>query len=103
MGQVVAFSNSATRVGVLIADSVALNRQLMTLGLQRDKRLEVLDPGKASILETAKQSRPQVILLRERANETGGGVLGILKELRHSVPESRIVMLVDEQERQLVS
>jgi DNA-binding NarL/FixJ family response regulator len=102
MGQAVAFSNRFPRVGVLVADGVALDRQLITLALQRDKKLEILDAGKASILEAVRRLRPQVVLLSEHATDTARDGLETLKKLREAAPESRVIMLLDEQERRLV-
>jgi DNA-binding NarL/FixJ family response regulator len=102
MGQAVTFSNLSGAVRVLVADGAALTRQLITLALHRDKSLKVADVGHDSAIEAAKRFRPDVILLSDNVNGRPGGGLETLKRLRELVPESRIVMLLDEEERQLV-
>jgi DNA-binding NarL/FixJ family response regulator len=98
----VKFSNRPQTIGVLVADSAALTRQLITLALQRDRTLEVADAGQALVVDVAKQSRPDVIILSEQLNGAPGKGFEVLKHLRESVPDSRVVMLLNEDERQAV-
>jgi two-component system, NarL family, nitrate/nitrite response regulator NarL len=96
------FSNRPQTLGVLVADGAALTRQLITFALQRERSLEVVDVGDASVVDVAKRLRPDVIILSGEMDGEPGGGFETLKLLREAIPESRVVMLLDEENRQLV-
>jgi two-component system, NarL family, response regulator DegU len=102
MGQAVTFPNRPKAVGVLVSDGSALNRQLITLALQRDRSLQVADAGNESVLEAAKRLRPDVVILSDHQNAYRDSGFEILRKLWEFAPESRIIVLLDDEDRQQV-
>jgi len=90
---------------VLIADSTRMGCQLLTMTLIRHPhRLDVVASAVDSIevLNAAKKHAPHVALIS--ANLHDGSLIGfkVLRELRASHPKTRVIMLLDSPERDLV-
>ena len=102
MHREVVFSNRPQTIGVLVADSSALSGQLITLALQRDRALEVADASGVSVRALAATLRPDIIILSNQLDGVPGRGFEVLKGLRQLAPDSRVVMLLDDEDRQLV-
>jgi DNA-binding NarL/FixJ family response regulator len=102
MAQPKSLTKGNRSIRVLVADSTPLTGRLIAEVLRRDRRFAITDASESSVLPTAVSLMPDVAII----SETLGGVRGrgfeILKELRAAVPETRTIILLDCNERNLV-
>ncbi len=87
---------------VLVADSTPLTGRLIADALRRDRRLSITDAERNSVLAIASTLQPQVTILSEALEGTPGRGFEVLTQPRAAVPQTRVVMLIDSAERELV-
>ena len=87
---------------VLVADSTLLTGSLIADALKRDRKLSVTNAASSSVLDEASTLRPDVIILSETLGGTPGKGFEVLTELRAAVPRTRVVILLDSGQREMV-
>jgi two-component system nitrate/nitrite response regulator NarL len=87
---------------VLVADSTVLTGSLIADALRRDRKLAVTNATSDSVLASASALDPHVIILSEALAGTPGRGFEVLTEIRAAVPETRVVMLLDFAQRDMV-
>ncbi|MGC2182909.1 MAG: response regulator transcription factor [Terriglobales bacterium] len=87
---------------VLVADSTLLTGNLIADALRRDRKLSVTNAANNSILDEASTLSPDVIILSETLGGTPGKGFEMLTELRAAVPRTRVVILLDSPQREMV-
>ena len=87
---------------VLVADSTLLTGSLIADALRRDRKLSVTNAANNSILDEASTLSPDVIILSETLGGTPGKGFEVLTELRAAVPRTRVVILLDSPQREMV-
>src|ERR1043166_2092022 len=100
--RVMSLEPRSTNVRVLVADSTPLTGQLIADALRKDRSLTVTDAEANSVIATATTLKPDVAIISEQLQGKPGQGFDILRELRVTVPETRTVMLLDADERNLV-
>ena len=93
---------SVAKVRVLVADGTRLTGHLIADALKKDRGLAITIAEASTVLLTASTLKPDVIIVSEQLHGKPGGGFEILRELRVSVPGTRMVMLLDSAERDLV-
>jgi len=94
-------SANAAKIKVLVADRMPLTARLFADAL-RHRGFAVDDVSGNDVTDTATTLGPDVILLSENLDGTPRRGLEVLKQLRVAVPHTRIVMLLDPAERDLI-
>jgi len=94
-------SNDRENIRVLVADTALLTGRLIAAILRRDRALAVTETGAGSVLTTATTLTPHVVIIGEQRQDAHDG-FEILKELRLAVPNTRIIVLLDCRDRNLV-
>lgn len=89
-------------LNVLVADSTPLTGNLITDALRRDRKLSVVNATRDSVLATASSWAPHVLILSEALEGMPGRGFEVLTEIRNAIPETRVVMLLDSAQRDLV-
>jgi DNA-binding NarL/FixJ family response regulator len=87
---------------VLVADSTLLTGGLIADALRRDRKLSITNATGNSVLAEASTLIPDVIILSETLGGIPGKGFEVLAELRTAVPRTRVVMLLDSAQRELV-
>jgi DNA-binding NarL/FixJ family response regulator len=87
---------------VLVADSSLLTGSLIADALRRDRKLSVTNAASNSVLDEASTLSPDVIILSETLGGTSGKGFEVLTELRAAVPRTRVVILLDFAQREMV-
>jgi len=87
---------------VLVADSTPLTGRLLARALERDRTLSITGAKGDSVLSVASTSAPHVIILSEALEGIPAKGLELLPQLLAAVPKTRVVMLVDSAEAELV-
>lgn len=87
---------------VLVADSTPLTGNLIADALRRDRKLSVANATRVSVITTASEWVPHVIILSEALEGTPGRGFEVLTEIRAAIPETRVVMLLDSAQRDMV-
>ena len=87
---------------VLVADSTLLTGSLIADALKRDRKLSVTNAASSSVLDEASTLRPDVIILSETLGGTPGKGFEVLTELRAAVPRTRVIVLLDSGQREMV-
>lgn len=87
---------------VLVVDNTSLTGQLIAEALRKDRRLSVTSVTGTTVLESAFTLKPQVIILSETLEGIPGRGLAVLKELQAAMPQTRVVMLLDVAQREMV-
>jgi two-component system nitrate/nitrite response regulator NarL len=87
---------------VLVADSTLLTGTLIADALRRDRRLTVANATSNSVLATATALEPHVVVLSESLEGITGRGFKVLTELRAAVPQTRVVLLVDSGQPEMV-
>lgn len=85
-------------VQILVANSKVLSGQVIALALQQDPDLEAAHVSPQSIIEAAQTIQPDVVILSHAADEG----FEILKELLALSPKTRVIMLLDDENSDLV-
>jgi len=94
--------HNGVRIVVLVADSTPLTAGLMAEALRRDRTLTVVATEKMAVLTAATNLRPDIVLLSEKLQTAGGKRFAVLKRLREIVPETRTILLLDSEDREVV-
>ncbi len=87
---------------VLVADSTPLTGGLIADALRRDRKLSVTNATENSVLVEASTLSPHVIVLSETLGGTPGKGFEMLSALRAVNPQTRVVILLDSAQRELV-
>ena len=87
---------------VLVADSTPLTGGLIADALRRDRKLSVTNTAGNSILAEASTLNPHVIVLSETLGGTPGKGFEMLTALRAANPQTRVVILLDSDQREMV-
>lgn len=89
---------------MLAADSTRMNSQLLAAALESDPQFRVLEPvsGSAAILTAVAEHKPTVVLVGTLMDEQAQKGFEVVREIRFSSPETRVVMLLDASDRQQV-
>lgn len=90
------------KLRVLVADSTTLTSRLIADALRRDRKLSITDAENDSVVATASAIEPHVIILSEALQGTSGRGFEVLTELRAAATPSRVIMLLDSPQRELV-
>ncbi len=104
MAYAVALPEVSDVIRVLAADSTRMNSQLLAAVLERDKRFQVLEPVSDSqaIAATVMKEKPAVVLISAELDGDPRKGFQTTRELVATLPQTRIVMLLDTSERYLV-
>jgi DNA-binding NarL/FixJ family response regulator len=88
-------------IRVLAADSNRMNSQLLATALERDKRFQMLDaaPDARAIIATILREKPSVVVIGAEIDGNPRKGFELVRELRGTRPETRVVMLLDSGER----
>ena len=91
-------------IRVLVADNTRMHTQLLAEALRRDRRLEVIGSASHSrdLLEAVTTHKIHVVVLASNLDEEPGRGLEVLRELRHSHPDTHAVILLDSSKREAV-
>jgi DNA-binding NarL/FixJ family response regulator len=89
-------------VRVLVVDSTPLTARLIATSLRRDRGLEVADASGNSVAATAARLNSEVIILSAHPEGKQNKGFDLLKQLRVELPRTRVVMLLDRDERDAV-
>jgi len=103
MAQAILVPSTAGVIRVLAADRSPMNSQLLTEALTRNRHFALSSAVSASdVLSIMASERPHVAVLSAHldGNPNGGAELG--RRMRVLYPETRVVMLLDSSERNLV-
>ncbi len=87
---------------VLVVDNTSLTGQLIAEALRKDRKLSVTSGTGTAVLESALTVKPQVIILSETLEGIPGRGFAVLKELQAGMPHTRVVMLLDTAQREMV-
>ncbi len=89
-------------IKVLVADSTPLTGNLIAEALRRDRKLSVTNANRDSVVAIASSSVPHVVILSEALEQTSGRGFEVLAEIRAAIPETRVIMLLDSAQREMV-
>ena len=89
-------------IRVLVADATLLTGHLIATTLRRDRALIVTETSDHSVLTAATTVAPHVVIIGERRHDVHGRGFEILEELRRVVPNTRVIVLLECRERNLV-
>jgi DNA-binding NarL/FixJ family response regulator len=91
-------------IRVLAVDSNRMNSQLLATALERDKRFQMLDaaPDARGIIATVMREKPSVVVIGAEIDGRARKGFELVRELRGTCPETRVVMLLDSSERSQV-
>jgi len=87
---------------VMVADSTPLTGGLIADALRRDRMLSVTSATGNSVLAEASTLSPHVIVLSETLGGTPGKGFEVLTALRATNPRTRVVILLDSAQREMV-
>ncbi len=89
---------------VLVADATRMDCQLVSDAIQRHSRFRVMDlvTSSSEVVSAVRDAQPDVAVISARLQDGVSAGLWALKELRAVHARSRIVMLLDDDERQMV-
>jgi two-component system, NarL family, nitrate/nitrite response regulator NarL len=93
---------SSDIVRVLVADSTPLTGRLIADSLRRDRRLEITETSGAAVLATAARLKSDVTMLSAQLEGKQEKGFEVLKQLRVTVPHTRVIMLLDQDDRDSV-
>lgn len=92
------------KVTVLVADATRMDCQLVSDAIQRHSRFRVIGnlTSSSEIISAVRNQQPDVAVISARLQEGSSAGLRVLQGLRALHVRSRIVMLLDKDERQIV-
>lgn len=90
------------KLRVLVADSTTLTSRLIADALRRDRKLSIADAENNSVVAMASAIEPHVIILSEALEGKSGRGFEVLTELRAAATPTRVVMLLDSPQKELV-
>ena len=99
-----ALNSPSKAIAVLVADADVMACRLLASGLRRYRQLNVSECHLSAdgILKQVSQSHPDILLLATSLSDGPLSGLAVIRELRKSAPEIRIVVLLESSERALV-
>ena len=89
-------------LNVLVADGTRLTGNLIADALRRDRRLFVVNATGNSVVAAASSWLPHVVILSEALEGTPGRGMEVLSEIAAAMPGTRVVMLLDSAQREMV-
>ena len=89
-------------IRVLLADRTRMSGQLLAKLLRQDKRLHVADATDSSIERVVVSHKPHVAVISAQLGQNPRAGFEVLRELRVSNAEIRVVMLLDSSQSDLV-
>ena len=89
-------------LNVLVADSTLLTGNLIADALRRDRKLSVANATSDSVVAAVSSWLPQVVILSEALEGTPSRGFEVLSEIRAAMPGTRVVMLLDSAQREMV-
>ena len=94
---------TTTKAVVLVADNTPMNTQLLAGALAQEKRFQVIEspPGPAAISALVKRDKPHVVVISATLTGTGGA-WDFVRDLRSLSPSTRVIVLLNASERDLV-
>jgi len=95
-------SGDRESVRVLLADRTRMSGQLLAGVLRHDKRLNIADATDSPIERVIAMHKPHVAVVSAQLGQDPRGGFAVLRELRVSNTEIRVVMLLDSSQRDLV-
>jgi two-component system nitrate/nitrite response regulator NarL len=101
MVSVTSVGESSRRIRVFIRDTNRMGTQLLADVLGRDRRFDVLP--EARTIEEIGQLRPDVVLIALNATCGALSGSGLVQELRRREPQLRIIVVVEESSREIVT
>jgi two-component system, NarL family, nitrate/nitrite response regulator NarL len=93
---------SSAKIAVLVGDGSAFMGSLIADSLRRDRELAIFEAQGSSVLFAATTFNPDIILLGENLETAPAGDFAILRELRKADPNSRVIMLLNSDDRDSV-
>lgn len=90
---------ASDKLRVLVCGRTPMTGRLIADSLRRDRSMAVSDTVGASVVKIAEEMTPDVILLSESLETKVGRGFELLRQLRAAVPQTRVVMLLDRNER----
>ena len=104
MAYAIALPEVSEVIRVLAADATRMNSQLLAAALERDKRFQVLDPASNArgIIAAVAKEKPAVVVISAELDEDKRKGFEVARELHTLQPETRVVMLLDNSERNQV-
>ena len=104
MAHAISLPEVSKMIRVLAVDGNPMNSQLLATALQRDERFEILEAPQdaAGIVATIVKEKPSVVVVGADIEGNPRKGFELVRELRGTCPESRVVMLIDSSERSLV-
>lgn len=90
------------KIAVLVGDGTAFMGGLIADSLRRDRELAIYEAQGSSILFAATTFKPDIILLGENLEPPSSRDFAILRELRAADAKSRIIMLLNSDDRDSV-
>ena len=95
-------SGSHRKIAVLVGDGTPFMGGLIADSLRRDRELAIYEAQSNSVLFAATTFKPDIILLGENLEGAPARGFAILRELREADPRSRIIMLLNSDDRDSV-
>lgn len=97
-------SQSEKTISVLVADENPMACQLLASSLERKSNLNVVGAAVslAAVRETLKRTEPQVALVSTNLKDGPLSGFELLRNLRQSQPGTRVILLLDSSERNIV-
>jgi two-component system, NarL family, nitrate/nitrite response regulator NarL len=94
---------TTTKAVVLVADNTPMNTQLLAGALAEEKRFQVIEspPAPAAISALVKRDKPHVAVISATLTGTGGA-WDFVRDLRSLSPSTRVIVLLNASERELV-
>jgi DNA-binding NarL/FixJ family response regulator len=89
-------------IRVLVAEGTRLTGRLVSDALRRDRSLEIVDATERPVLPLTIELKPDVAFVSSNFAGDSRGGFEVLSKIRESVPETRVVMLLDSSEREPV-
>jgi two-component system nitrate/nitrite response regulator NarL len=101
MTRTTALEGGSETLRVLVADSTPLTGNLIADAL-KDRRLSVASTTADCVIATASSWAPHVIILSEALEGIPGRGFEVLTEIRAAILETRVIMLLDSAQREMV-
>ncbi len=89
------------KIRILAADNTSMNTQLLVEALAREEQFHVAGSisKPSEIMARAKKELPNVALVSARQGDNGSAGFALSRELRSTVPATRVIVLLDSSER----
>jgi two-component system, NarL family, nitrate/nitrite response regulator NarL len=90
------------KIAVLVGDGTAFMGGLIADSLRRDRELAIYEAQGTSVLFAATTFEPDIILLGENLETAPARDFAILRQLREADPKTRVIMLLNSDDRDSV-